>query len=255
MLKTILIMQVIGQRISGRVDVPGKVTELFSVTDKNLRYAFEGVNELDGNAWVNIAKKLINDGVLYRKPIGNSQEVYAVAALAGDQTKIDNHKKKLRDESTTAKLVTEGELSTLLPLTPALKLRYDIAPPSGKLTTVTLIDFKKTINQYKGKDLVWRFRSVIAFAKDDTEVAPLRKLIKDSVASGDFDNIIIIDALSTQLGADDFEQYLDCQSMAMYYARNDNDLARKYAKDAKDVLDGKWTDFISFRVCVSTMNE
>jgi hypothetical protein len=239
-LKTILIMQAIGQRISGRADVPGKVTELFSVTDKNLSLAFEGVQDLEGNVCVGIAKQLVNDGVLYKKPIGNNQEVYAVAALAGDQTKIDNNKKTLRDSLTTAKLVTEGGLSTLLPLTSALKLRYDIAPPSGKLTTVTLADFKKIIDSYKGRDLGWHFLAVLAFARDDTEVAPFRKLIKEAAASDEYDNVIIIDALSTPLGADDFEQYLDYQSIAMYYSGPDNDLARKYAKDAKDVLDDRW---------------
>jgi hypothetical protein len=239
-LKTILIMQAIGQRISGRADVPGKVTELFSVTDRNLRYAFEGVSDLEGNVCVSIAKQLVNTGVLYRKPIGNNQEVYAVAALAGDQTKIDNNKKTLRDSLTTAKLVTEGGLSTLFQLTPALKLRYDIDFPNGKLTTVTLAEFKREIDKYKDKDLRWHFLAVVAFAKDDTEVVPFRKLIKDAVTSGDYDNIIFIDALSTPLGADAFEQYLDFQSISMHYTTSDKDLARKYAKDAKDVLDIEW---------------
>ena len=239
-LKTILIMQAIGQRIGGRADAPGKVTELFSVTEKNLRYAFEGVDELEGGACVSVAKRLVNDGVLYRKPIGNNQEVYAVAALAGDQAKIDNNKKILRENLTTSKLVTEGGLSTLLSLTPALKLRFDIDYPDGKLTTVTLSDFDKAIDKYKSKDLGRYFHAVLAFAKDDTEVKPFRKAIKDAVISGEYDNIIFIDALSTPLGTDDYEQYLDFQSLAMYYSGPDNDLARKNAKDAKDVLDIKW---------------
>jgi hypothetical protein len=46
------------------------------------------------------------------------------------------------------------------------------------------------------------------------------------------------------LGADSFEQYLDYQSMSMYYSRNDNDLAKKYAKDAKNILDNDWCDRI-----------
>jgi hypothetical protein len=236
-LKTVLIIQAIDQRTGGAV-------ELFHVTDKNLSLAFEGVNDLEGNSAVNIAKKLVKDGVLYKKPIGNGIDVYAAVAPAGDQAKIDNNKRKLRNETTTAKLVTEGGLATVLPLTPALKLRFDMDSPNGKLWTVTPENFTKTINNLKDKDAGWRFIAVLAFTKDDAEVVEFRKLIKEASANDDYKHIIFIDALSTPLGTDAFERYLDYASMSVYYSGNDNDLARKYAKDAKSVLDADWKNRI-----------
>lgn len=234
-LKTILIIQAIDQRTGGSV-------ELFRVTDKNLSLAFEGVNALEGNSSVNIAKKLVKDGVLYKKPIGNGIEVYAAAALAGDQTKIDKHKNDIRTSITTAKLVTEGGLASALPLTSALKLRFDIDPPNGKLFAVTYTDFTKTINALRDKQSNWRFFAVIAFAKNDAEVPNFRKAIKEAATNPEYKHIIFIDALSTPLGADAFEQYVEFSAMSMYYSRNDDTLSKDNNNKAKRILDTDWKD-------------
>lgn len=237
-LKTILIIQAIDQRTGGSV-------ELFRVTDKNLSLAFEGVNALEGNSAVNIAKKLVKDGVLHKKLIGNGIEVYAAAALAGDQTKIDKYKNDIRSSTTTAKLVSEGGLaSSVLPLTSALKLRFDIDPPTGKLFAVTSLDFTKTINGLRDKRSSWRFFAVIAFAKDDAEVLNFRKTIKEAVANPEYKHITFIDALSTPLGADAFEQYVEFSAMSMYYSGNDNILSKNNSDKAKRVLDTDWKDRI-----------
>ncbi|MCO5388571.1 MAG: hypothetical protein NHB14_25450 [Desulfosporosinus sp.] len=232
-LKTILIIQAIDQRTRGEM-------ELFRVTDKNLSLAFEGVNALEGNSAVNIAKKLVKDGVLYKKPIGNGIEVYAAAALAGDQTKIDKYKKDIRTLTTTAKLVTEGGLASVLPFTSALKLRFDVDPPNGKLIAVTYPDFTKTINGLRDKQSNWRFFAVIAFAKDDAEVPNFRKAIKEAAANHEYKHIIFIDALSTPLGADAFEQYVEFSAMSMYYSGNDNTLSKNNSDKAKRILDTDW---------------
>jgi hypothetical protein len=236
-LKTILIIQAIDQRTGARV-------ELFRMTDKNLSLAFEGVNALEGNSAVNIAKKLVKDGVLYKKPIGNGTEVYAAAALAGDQTKIDKYKNDIRTSSTTAKLVTEGGLASVLPLTSALKLRFDVDPPNGKLIAVTYPDFTKTINALRDKQSNWHFFAVIAFAKDDTEVTNFRKIIKEAAGNPENKHIIFIDAFSTPLGADAFEQYVEFSAMSMYYSSNDNTLSKDNSNKAKRVLDTDWKDRI-----------
>jgi len=233
-LKTILIIQAIDQRTGNQI-------ELFRLTDKNLSLAFEGISELEGNAAVSIAKKLVNDGVLIKRKIGNNQEVYAVVALAGDQAKIEKNKTDLRSSLTTAKLIAEGSLASVLPLTPALKLRFDIEPPYGKLLTASAgSDFTRLLTSLKNKDYGWRFVAVLCFAKDDTEVPPFRKAIVEAAASDDYKHIIFIDALSTPLGADAYERYVEFQAMSMYYSGNDKDLAKKYAKDAQNILDTEW---------------
>lgn len=246
-LKAVLIIQAIDQRTGGQY-------ELFRLVDRNLSLAFEGVSELSGNAAVSIAKGLVQEGILFKRKIGNNLEVYNVVALAGDQAKIDKNKNDLRSSATTAKLVTEGGLASVIPLTSALKLRFDVDFPNGKLLATTQSDFTKTIGQLKGQDTRWRFIAVLCFARDDTEVTNFRKMITEAAASDDYKQIIFIDALSTPLGTDAFEQYLDFQSMSMYYTGNDNDLARKYAKDAKNVLDNEWRNRIQNGVFIIYSN-
>lgn len=236
-LKTILIIQAIDQRTGNQI-------ELFRLIDKNLSLAFEGISELEGNAVISIAKKLVNDGVLIKRKIGNNQEVYAVVALAGDQAKIEKNKNDLRSSLTTTKLVAEGDLASVLPLTPALKLRFDIEPPNGKLLTASAVDFTKLLTTIKDKDYGWRFVAVLCFAKDDTEVPSFRKAIAEAATSDDYKHIIFIDALSTPLGADAFERFVEFQAMSMSYSSNDKDLARKYAKDAQNILDTEWKSSI-----------
>ena len=234
-LKTILIMQAVDTQLGGAV-------ELFHVTKTNLSLAFNGINELEGSRCVNIANKLVDDGVLYRKSIGNNVEVFAVAALGGDQAKIDEEKKKVRAATTTAKLVDEGALSTLLPLTPALKMRFERQQNTGSILPVTISDFERTMKDLSNVQTNWKIKSVIAFAIDDSEAAPFRKEILKGAKDEQFKDIIIIDALSTPLGIDAYEQYVDYAALSQYYSGNDRDLSANNSKNAKRILDTEWRD-------------
>ena len=164
--------------------------------------------------------------------------------LAGDQAKIDNYKKEMRQKSTTAKLVTEGSLATVLSLSPALRLRYESEPNTGKITPVTAADFTRTINSLRDKPTGWHFHAVIAFAKDDVEATTFRKTIKAAVADKQYENIVFIDALSTPLGMEAFEQYVDYSAMAMYYSGSNNTSSRDSSEKARHVLDQEWKNRI-----------
>lgn len=182
-LKAILIMQAIDQRLGGTID-------LFKPTGQNLSYVFEGIPDLEGATKAdNIAKGLKDKGILVSNQISGGRYVYAAAVLAGDQAKIDNHKKTVRQNSTTAKLVTEGGLSTVLSLSPALRLRFESEPGTGKITPVTAADFTRTINILRDKTTGWNFHAVIAFAKDDAEAATFRKTLRTAVADKQYENI------------------------------------------------------------------
>lgn len=236
-LKTILIMQAIDQRLGGTID-------LFKATEQNLSYAFEGISDLEGTKSANLAKGLKDKGILVSNPISGGRFVYAAAVLAGDQAKIDNHKKELRQNSTTSKLVTEGGLSTVLSLSPALRLRFESEPNTGKITPVTVADFTRTINNLYNKATGWNFHTVIAFAKDEAEAATFRKTIRAAVADKQYQNIVFIDALSTPLGSEAFEQYLDFSAMAMYYQGSNNTSSKESSDKAKHVLDQDWKNRI-----------
>ena len=232
-LKAILIMQAIDQRLGGTID-------LFKATDQNLSYVFEGIPNLEGTKSANIAKGLKDKGILISNPISGGRYAYAAAVLAGDQAKIDNYRKEVRQNSTTSKLVSEGGLSTVLALSPALRLRFESEPGTGKIIPVTISDFTRTINILRDRPTRWNFHAVIAFAKDDPEVTTLRNMIRSAVAEKQYENIVFIDALSTPLGQEAFEQYVDFSAMAMYYQGNQNTSSREYADKAKRVLDRDW---------------
>ena len=236
-LKAILIMQAIDQRLGGTID-------LFKATEQNLSYVFEGITSGLDVSCKNIAKGLKEKGILVSNPISGGRYVYAAAVLAGDQAKIDSHKKDVRQSSTTSKLVTEGGLATVLSLPPALRLRFESEPNTGKITTVTSADFTRTINIICDKPTGWHFHAVIAFAKDDAEATAFRKTIKAAVADKQYENIVFIDALSTPLGTEAFEQYVDYSAMAMYYNGSNNTSSREYSDKARHVLDQDWKNRI-----------
>lgn len=238
-LKTILIMQSIDQRLGGALPI-------LKPTDQNLSYAFEGdTGELESSC-KSIAKALVKKGILIENPIAEGKKVYSAAVLAGDSAKIEAFKKDIREkQGTTAKLVSEGAaVATALSLPPALKLRYALDLESGKLPVVTMSDFKKAMDALKNKDVDWHFYAVLALAKTDEEAQSFRTLIKKTIADPAYKNITIIDALSTPLGLEAFEQYVDYSAMSMYYNGNNGQQSKENAKKAKDVLERDWRERI-----------
>ena len=236
-LKAILSMQAIDQRLGGTID-------LFKATEQNLSYVFEGIPDLEGTKSANLAKGLKEKGILVLAPISGGRHAYAAAVLAGDQAKIDNHRKDVRQNSTTSKLVTEGGLSTVLSLSPPLRLRFESEPGTGKITPVTTTDFTRIINTLRDKSTGWHFHAVIAFAKDEAEAAIFRKTLRAAVENKQYENIVFIDALSTPLGSDAFELYVDFSAMAMYYQGSNNTSSKESWDKAKRVLDQDWKNRI-----------
>lgn len=237
-LKTILIMQAIDQRLGGTVDV-------LKPTDQNLSYAFEGDWEQYENECKGIAKGLVSKGVLILSPIADNKKVYNAAVLAGDGAKIEGYKKEIRDKSTTAKLVSEADvLATALSLPPSLKLRFAIAADTGALPIVTSSDFIKVMDVLKHKDASWHFKAVLAVAKTEEEAQGFRNTIKNTILQEEYKDIVIIDALSTPLGAEAFEQYVEYAAMSMYYNGNNNQQSKDNSRKAKEVLNREWKDRI-----------
>lgn len=236
-LKAVLIMQAIDQRLGGTLPI-------LKPTDQNLSYAFEGISEYENSA-KNIAKGLEQKGVLISTPIGDGKKVYGAAVLAGDSAKIEQAKNDIRKKSTTSRLVEEGDmLPTSLSLSPALKLRYALASETGAMQVVTVSDFARVMDVLKNKDDSWRFYAVLALAKDEDEAQRFRALIKRTIANEDYKKIIVIDALSSPLGLELFEQYVEYSAMAIYYQGNNIQQAKDNSRKAKDVLNRAWRDKI-----------
>lgn len=236
-LKAVLIMQAIDQRLGGSIS-------LLKPTDQNLSYAFEGISEYEDTA-KNIAKGLETKGVLISTPIGDGKKMYGAAVLAGDSAKIEAYKQEIRKQSTTAKLVQESnQLATSLGLSPALKLRFAKDVETGAIPIVTISDFVKTMDALKTKDDSWRFYSVLAIAKDEDEAQSFRSLIKRTISNECYRNICVIDALSSPLGLESLEQYIDYEAMSRYYQGNNGQQQRDNHRKATDILDRTWRDKI-----------
>ncbi len=238
-LKTILIMQSVDQRLRGSVP-------LLKPTDQNLSYAFEGDWPEYENECKSIAKALVTKGVLIQTPVADGKKAYSVAILAGDGAKIDRHKEEVRKKGTIDKLIIdEGQqLPTALGLTPPLRLRYALNMDTGALPVVTMTNFVKSMDALKTRDLNWHFYAVLVLAKTEEEAQAFRNLIKKTISNVEYRNITVIDALSSPLGLEEFEKYVDYSAMSMYYNGNNKQQSMDNARKAKEVLDRTWKDRI-----------
>ena len=237
-LKTILIMQAVDQRLGGTIPV-------LKATDQNLSYAFEGDWDVYENECKSIAKALVKKGVLIQTPIADGKRVYSAAVLAGDGAKIDRLKDEVRKNGTITKLVEEGtQLASALSLTPPLRLRYAVNTDTGALPVVTVTNFVKMMDQLKVKDTSWHFFAVLALARTDEEAQTFRNMIKKTIGNAEYKTILVIDALSSPLGLELFEEYVSYSAMSMYYNGNNNQQSKDNARKAREVLDRTWRDRI-----------
>lgn len=237
-LKTILIMQAVDQRLGGTIPV-------LKATDQNLSYAFEGDWDVYENECKSIAKALVKKGVLIQTPIADGKQVYSAAVLAGDGAKIDRLKDEVRKNGTITKLVEEGtQLASALSLTPPLRLRYAVNTDTGALPVVTVTNFVKMMDQLRVKDTSWHFFAVLALARTDEEAQTFRNMIKKTIGNAEYKTILVIDALSSPLGLELFEEYVSYSAMSMYYNGNNNQQSKDNARKAREVLDRTWRDRI-----------
>ena len=237
-LKTILIMQAVDQRLGGTIPV-------LKATDQNLSYAFEGDWDVYENECKSIARALVKKGVLIQTPIADGKQVYSAAVLAGDGAKIDRLKDEVRKNGTITKLVEEGtQLASALSLTPPLRLRYAVNTDTGALPVVTVTNFVKMMDQLKVKDTSWHFFAVLALARTDEEAQTFRNMIKKTIGNAEYKTILVIDALSSPLGLELFEEYVSYSAMSMYYNGNNNQQSKDNARKAREVLDRTWRDRI-----------
>lgn len=222
-LKTVLLLQAISQKV-------GDTVELFIPNEKNVNNAFEG-SDIE-HAASRIAEKLCREEVLYKKPLGGGAMQYSAMVNAGDMAAIEKLKEEVK-KKTTSSLITDGALSETMTLNGALKLRY-------RLEFASVSDFEPKIKMLRNKvsDYTNNIFAVVTFAKDDSENAVIGKKIKDALSTGNYD-IVFIDASSSTLGKDAFDQYVDAAANAMYQRGKDNSLANQYDLNSKEVLK-KW---------------
>lgn len=228
-LKTILLLQAISQKV-------GDSVELFIPNEKNVNNSFEG-SDLDNGAAGRCAEKLVRDEILYKKPLGGGKTQYSALINAGDMAAIDKFKDEVKKKSTST-LINEGEVYDSITLGGALKLRYELKYVSSSDFDATIKLIRNQESKYENKIV-----AIVSFAKDDSESVVIGKKIKEALKDGSY-KMIFIDASTTPLGKDGYDQYCENMAQAMYHTGKDNNLARQYEINAKEALK-KWKSRVS----------
>ncbi len=229
-LKTVLMMQAISEKLGDR----GK---LFLTTDQNINLAFEGT-DFESNRAINLAKKLVRDGILYARPTGGGKTHYAAVPVSGDQKQIGDKKKRIIGETKTASLVSAGDLVSALSLPASLRFRYDVSP-------VTIENFTATINKISNQPTTYKFRAVLSFARDDEEQNKIRKLIRNAMKDDRYEELVFIDVSSTVLGGERFGQWVECAANEEYWRTKDGKLGEEMMRKAKGILEDWRTDIVN----------
>ncbi len=220
-LKTILLLQAVSDRMSGNRDI-------FLPNDRNLTLAFEGT-DLEFSA-KNIAKKLLNDHVVTRTPLTGDVFSYCCKSMgpAVDTAPFikDAKAKSTKDMS----FMTGSDLRSTVEFTGALKLRYSLA-------YATLSDFdsesKKAANPSEENNKIY---SIATIARDNAERAALQKKIKGFFASNPDSNVVVIDSSECILGESEYDEFVENYAMALAIGQSDINQRKTYEGYATEIL-------------------
>ena len=219
-LKTVLMMQAISYKT-------GDGIELMLPTEQNLQRAFAGIDNFESGRAVNLAKLLVDKGILFKKP--GKYPTYAAAAMSGDQVAIDAIKKQIRENTRTNALVEAGELMSAFELTLGRKLRYKLVP-------ATADDFTITVNKLTNEAEDYKIRAVVCFARNDEERMRLQSSIKKALTEPRYDSLVLIDATACVLGADIFEKWIDTSAAGDYWREKDKAMSNDMQNKAQEYL-------------------
>ena len=223
-LRTTLLLQAISQQV-------GNAVTLFIPNEKNINNAYDG-SELENGAAGRLASKLVQDGVLYKKPTGtNTFQFAAITGKSGviDPVTFEKNKNEFLEEKTSS-FVVKGALSEAISLPPALAMRYVLQCVASDSLVTTINSLRNKENEYGNKILL-----VAAFSRNDEEHAAVVKLIREKSADASY-HIHFIDTGSTILGQTALDQYAENMAYSKCFAGKDNTLAADYDKKAKDIL-------------------
>ena len=220
-LKTILLLQAVSERMSGNKDV-------FLPNDKNLTLAFEGT-DLDFAA-KNIANKLLNDHVVTRTPLTGDVFSYC-CKNAGSTVDSAPFIKDARNKSTKdLTFMTGSDLRSTIEFTGALKARYN-------LVYATLSDFDSEVKKANNPDQVSnRLYAVATIARDDSERVLLQKKIKGFYEQNTDTSVVVIDTTNTTLGDAGYGEFVENYAMAMAIGNSDITQRKTYESYAVEAL-------------------
>lgn len=183
----------------------------------------------------NIAAGLCQQGLLFEKPVGNGLKEYTVANRDGDIGKINKLKADIRNSTKTQDLIVSADLMSAVQLPVAIRPRFVMeGAASSNLTPIS--------SKLSGQSKPNRFKTVVAFALNDTEAATIRNAILKAIVQPS-NELFYIECL-TPMGDDLLSQYVENMAYSKNYAQNDRQRAMGFETQAKKCLT-EWKQRIS----------
>lgn len=224
--KTVLLLEAISLRVGN--------VELLRPNEQNIDLAFVGTDWSKGKAR-NIAAGLCQQGLLFEKPVGNGLKEYTVANRDDDIGKINKLKADIRNSTKTQDLIVSADLMSAVQLPVAIRPRFVMeGAASSNLTPVS--------SKLSGQSKPNRFKTVVAFALNDTEAATIRNAILKAIVQPS-NELFYIECL-TPMGDDLLSRYVENMAYSKNYAQNDRQRAMGFETQAKKCLT-EWKQRIS----------
>ena len=230
-MKTVLMMQAISAKL-------GNGVPLLRPTEKNIKLAFEGDNDLENGKAVNIIKNILLPNKILLKDTNGKEDVFGTNIIMGDQSKIDEIKEELRKSVKTSKLIKDGNFLSAFTFKEYLKSRYDFN------VIATIDDIQSAVNRILNENLPYKLRTVICFARDEAEQSKMKAKLEELTSNQQYSNIVFIDASSNLMGLDSWESWLDLTAREQHFRKPDDKLAQSKADEAKKLL-GDWKNRIT----------
>ena len=220
-LKVILLMQAISERMSGNRDI-------FLPNNRNLTLAFEGT-DLEFVAQ-KVAAKLLNDHVVSRTPL--TGEVYSyccknIGPIVDPTPFIPIAKEKTTKDMT---FMSGSNLRNVIDLTNALKLRYS-------LSYATLSDFDSEMKKANNPSTASNKLYVVAtIGRDMPESGALKKKIETFFGNNAESEVVVIDASASILGENEYEEFVENYALSLAIGSGDIEQRKTYEGYAIEVL-------------------
>ena len=220
-LKTILMMEAVTRKSQlERV-------KLLQPSAANLELTFEGVDELDGGVALNIARDLVTKKILYRQ--AGTEEIFATAAVSGDQAEIDAQRESILKNFRLSTLVEENKFGEEFILSASQRTRLKI-----EVATLETLPSKATklIRELKS----YQVGMLVCFARDEIERQKLTSRIREFFDAKNYRSIIFVDASENYFGVERLNRWADYMSHAKYWRARDGHLSEQNQSNAEEVI-------------------
>ena len=234
-LKTILMMEAVTRKSQlERV-------KLLQPSASNLELTFEGVDELDGGVAVNVARDLVSKKILYRQ--AGAEEIFATAAVTGDQAEIDAQRESLLKNFRLSNLIDEGKLIEEFILSASQRSRL-------KIESATLDNLTSKATKLLRELKRFQVGMLVCFARDEVERQKLTRRILEISLDERYFSLIIVDAGENYFGVERMNRWADYMSHAEYWRSRDGHLSEQNKLNAEEVLQEWRREFrdVSFKI-------